>query len=400
MFDYIRISKGTFSDNCLAWHPRCPNSSIKEGEVTLMVCADYSKAFDTVEFKTVLMKMHNLGFSKDFLLWMINYLSNRKQFVQIDDKQSSLATVQFGVPQGSILGPVIFNLYVADLQDKLQCPCFQYADDTTFLIHSKPSDLHLCANEVNGAISRLREYSEGCNLALNLSKTKWMLISTLQMSRIHKLDERLLPIMCDETPLERISCTKLLGVYIDQHLSWGDQVNNLLSSCYGILKVLRRLKNLAPFHVRKTLAESLVLAKIDYACTVFHPLPQYQLKRLQRLQNACAGFVLRKFAKMEDLECLNWLPIAGRIEFNLLKLTHKALYNETFPEYLSLSLRTVNAYNLRSSCAPVIEVPRETGTFKYSAAITFNKLPADIRNICDYNLFCNVIRDYIRKQYF
>ena len=125
-----------------------------------------------------------------------------------------------------------------------------------------------------------------------------MLISTLQMSHIHKLDERLLPIMCDETPLERISCTKLLGVYIDQHLSWGDQVNNLLSSCYGILKVLRRLKNLAPFHVRKTLAESLVLAKIDYACTVFHPLPQYQL---------------RKFAKMEDLECLNWLPIAGRI---------------------------------------------------------------------------------------
>jgi hypothetical protein len=72
---------------------------------------------------------------------------------------------------------------------------------------------------------------------------------------------------------------------------------------------------------------------------------------------------------MEDVECLNWLPIAGRIEFNLLKLTHKALYNETFPEYLSLSLRTVNTYNLRSSCAPVIEVPRETGTFKYSAAI-------------------------------
>jgi hypothetical protein len=58
-------------------------ASKKAGEVTLMVCADYSKAFDTVEFKTVLMKMHNLGFSKDFLLWMINYLSNRKQFVQV-----------------------------------------------------------------------------------------------------------------------------------------------------------------------------------------------------------------------------------------------------------------------------------------------------------------------------
>ena len=65
---------------------------------------------------------------------------------------------------------------------------------------------------------------------------------------------------------------------------------------------------------------------------------------------------------MDDLECLNWLPITGRIEFNLLKLAHKALYNETFTEYLSLSFRIVNAYNLRSACAPVIEVPRQIGT--------------------------------------
>ena len=86
------------------------------GEVTLMICADYSKAFDTVQFKSVLTKMHNLGFSKEFLLWMIDYLMDRRQMVQIDDRQSDMATVEFGVLQGSILGPVIFNLYVADLR--------------------------------------------------------------------------------------------------------------------------------------------------------------------------------------------------------------------------------------------------------------------------------------------
>ena len=102
------------------------------GEVTLMVCADYSKAFDTVQFKSVLTKMHNLGFSKEFLLWMVDYLTDRRQLVQIDDRKSDMATVEFGVPQGSILGPVIFNLYVADLQKELQCDCYQYADHTTF----------------------------------------------------------------------------------------------------------------------------------------------------------------------------------------------------------------------------------------------------------------------------
>ena len=89
---------------------------MKQGEVIIMVCADYSKVFDTVQLKAVLTKMHGMGFSRTFLQWMANYLTDRKQFVQIDDKSSETATVKFDVPQGSILGPVIFNLYVADLQ--------------------------------------------------------------------------------------------------------------------------------------------------------------------------------------------------------------------------------------------------------------------------------------------
>ena len=114
------------------------------------------------------------------------------------------------------------------------------------------------------------------------------LISTPQMARYHSLEERKLPIACGDTALKRISCTKLLGVHVDQHLTWKTHVEHVLSSWYGTLSVLRRLKHLAPFHVRKHLAESLVLSKVNYACSVFHPLPAFQMKRLQRLQNACA----------------------------------------------------------------------------------------------------------------
>ena len=145
--------------------------ALKKGEVILMVCADYSKAFDKVQFKAVLARLHEMGFSKSFLLLVLSYPSERRQLVQIDDNLSELAYVEFGVPQGSILGPGLFNLYVADLQKKHDYPCYQYAGDTTLFLNIKVADLGTCVNDMNKAIFRLGKYSSDSNLALNEHKT-------------------------------------------------------------------------------------------------------------------------------------------------------------------------------------------------------------------------------------
>ena len=91
----------------------------------------------------------------------------------------------------------LFNLYVSNLEKHLQCPCYQYADDTTFFHHSKPNELNQCTTELNNTITRLDDYSSNSNLALNNSKTKWMLISTKQMSCVHNLDEYSGEIICN-----------------------------------------------------------------------------------------------------------------------------------------------------------------------------------------------------------
>jgi hypothetical protein len=130
---------------------------------------------------------------------------------------------------------------------------------------------------------QLVDYSQCSNISLNSSKTDWMLVSTPQMSRAHDLGDRTFSIKCGDKFLERIKCKNLLEIYLNEHLSWSSHIDYLLTSCFGILVVLKTLKNLTPFHVRKTLAESLVLSKIYYASPVFHPLPIYKQKRLQRL---------------------------------------------------------------------------------------------------------------------
>ena len=117
--------------------------AMKRGEVTIAVLADFSKAFDTVSYSTILRKLHSQGFSKEYLKWVTSYLTGRRQFVQIDDAVSNTTNVCFGVPQGSILGPVLFNLYVNDLSENLDdsISSHQYADDTTIYAHCEPADI-------------------------------------------------------------------------------------------------------------------------------------------------------------------------------------------------------------------------------------------------------------------
>ena len=129
----------------------------------MAVLADYSKAFDTVAYETVLKKMHSIGFSKDYLRWLISYLNGRQQFIHIDDKVSDYVKISFGVPQGSIL----------DLSDNLDSiKSYQYADDTTIYIHEKPANLKAGEEKLQKALDSLASWSSSCNLSLNAKKIK------------------------------------------------------------------------------------------------------------------------------------------------------------------------------------------------------------------------------------
>ena len=118
-----------------------------------------------------------------------------------------------------------------------------------------------------------------------------MIISTPQMAHRHNLHNLNMEIYLDRTQLERVPVAKILGMHFNNHLKWNDHVTMAIKTCTSTLSVLRKIKNFADFKLRKQLAETLVLTKLDYNMSVYDPLPAYLMKRLQRTQNAAASFV-------------------------------------------------------------------------------------------------------------
>ena len=148
------------------------------------------------------------------------------------------------------------------------------------------------------------------------------------MSRYHSLDKIQVNLSCANIGIKRATSTKILGVIFTEHLNWSEHIKHLTSSCYGILATLRKLKHIAPYILRKQLVdhEMLVISKLDYCDTVYSPLHDYQIKRLQRVQNACAGFVKGSYAKVADVIPIGWLPMKERRDWHMLKMAHKALH--------------------------------------------------------------------------
>ena len=149
----------------------------------MAVFTDYSKAYDIIDFFTLIQKMHSLNFSTDFLYWVFNYLTHRQHFVQIDSNCLSPLTAKYGVPEGSILGPVLFNLYVADMSSITpNSNRIQYADDSTLYRSCKINKKDTCIKELEKDLTSIAKWRIETNLVFNTGKIKFMLISSNQLS--------------------------------------------------------------------------------------------------------------------------------------------------------------------------------------------------------------------------
>ena len=358
--------------------------AMSRSEVTLSVFADFSKAFDTVDYRILIKQLSNLGFSRKVLHLIRDYLSERKQYAQIDDKSSSKLDVQFGVPQGSILGPILFNLYVTTINTNGPSTYLLYADDTTLLRHTKIQELQSAIESVQNEIDNINLWSEQNNLCLNAKKTKMAIFSTRQLAQRHSLADLVTVIKSAGQDIEQVKNFKVLGVRFNEHLDWTEHVNHTLKSCFSTLRNLKRFKNTASWQQRKMLMESLVLSKLTYGIALLSDATKAQIERLQKVQNAAAGFVLKRYARTSDVIDLEWLPVAEMVDLTIAKIAHSALHNPGWPSYLKLNRQPDPGRELRNGnlvAHDIEDTSRLTGTFAHEAAKCFNNLPVDIKRI-------------------
>lgn len=283
---------------------------------TDVIFIDFAKAFDTIPHKKLLSKLYAILNNLKIIKWLQSYLSYRKQFVQIGNSHSGLLDVTSGVPQGSVLGPLLFNLYTNDIPDVsgFGVSLRLYADDT--VLYRKIS----CVNDqlaLSNALEQITKWCDTSQLRINVKKTVVMHVTKKHNVLLHHYS-------LNNNILARVSFYKYLGVFFQENLSWNMHVDHVCQKAMRRLFQLKRKLWDSTYDARLTAYKTLILPIIDYACIVWDPYLICHKKRLQSVQRKAARFICKDFRTTTSATALchrmNLRPIEQH--FKILRLRH------------------------------------------------------------------------------
>ena len=306
------------------------------GKIPISVFLDLSKAFDTLDHGILLQKLQYYGINNLNLKWFQSYLSNRTQYVEFDGNKSNYLPVTTGVPQGSVLGPLLFIIYMNDIycaSNKFNAILF--ADDTNLLSTlcsfnltvDRSIDVRVLSNRINDELQNIYTWLAINKLSLNVKKTKFMLFHHKQRDIKHLIPN----LKINGHTLERVQEFNFLGLVIDENLTWNSHIQKIANKASRILGVICRLKNYLPGHILRILYNSMLMPHLQYSILNWG----HKNSRLHKLQKRAVRIMTNsKYnAHTEPLfKSLNLLKLPDIYRISILKLYYK-YENDSIPDY-------------------------------------------------------------------
>ena len=275
-----------------------------------MTLLDLSAAFDTIDHNTLTNRLAEwYGVSGMALAWFKSYLCGRQQKIKIDKSFSDSSLLEHGVPQGSVLGPLLFSLYTAPLSTIISSYGLShhlYADDTHIYISLTGETATESLKMLQSCITGVSAWMAQSKLKLNPSKTEFLLIGS--KSQREKFIN-LFPLAVLDNEMNLADSARNLGVFFDSGLNFRQHISQVSSSCFYHIRDLERIRKSLPLALAKQIAVALVTSKLDYCNSLLHEIPAKDLQQLQRVQNCLARVVTKapRFSRsIPLLKSLHW----------------------------------------------------------------------------------------------
>ena len=354
--------------------------ALENHEIICSVFCDISKAFDRVWHKGLIKKIEGYGITGNLLRWLENYISNRYQRVSIRNCLSEKGNLKGGVPQGSVLGPLLFLLYINDIADNTQSFSRLFADDTSLLYSS--NNINEIEVIVNSDLSKIYNWSKEWLIDFNPKKTECIIFSTNQAANKPC-------IVFNNENVKFVENHKHLGVTFSHNCKWHCHIENILKSTSSQLSMLRKFKFSLSRHNLEAIYFTYILPLLEYACELWDGCTQQEYNKIEQIQHEAARIItgLPKFSSLESLYFeTGWEPLHSRRRRRKLNMFYK-IRNNNAPSYLCDCLlpfeRNENAYNLRNQTDysnPFTRLQLYRNSFFPSSIKLWNNLTPEIRS--------------------
>ena len=363
-------------------------NTLEEKKFGVCILLDFAKAFDTVNHDILLKKLEHYGIRGVALNWLSSYLSNRMQCTEVGDTQSELEIIRWGVPQGSVLGPLLFLIYINDIVTSSDVFKFiLFADDTS--LHFSCDNVQVIEDTVNHELAKISEWLSANRLSLNVGKSKLLYFTNNDRTALKDIE-----IKINNQTLAEVASAKYLGVYLDNKLQWDVHINNIKLRLSKGVGILAKIRHYVPKSVLRSLYFTFINSHIDYNLLNWGTAPLANIEKISRKTRKAIRIISFKTHDDEPIPLFKHLSILPLEETLLLKQAKHMwkLQHDLLPKSLSSNFKSNNRNQLALSHNRLAQFSKH---ITFAGPRLWSSIPSSLQDKLTPKSFSKSMKDFL-----